>query len=94
MAYVNLWELITTVSSSKHDLPRRAECEEIKNKIGPRFGGELSLDIDDHGRWVVKVFNYTDSTQFVEMAINPDGFTRVTRGRSSGDIYEERTISF
>lgn len=93
MAEVNLWEIIGVVANSS-ELSRSDYCKAIKEMRGPRFGTELTLEIADDGVWRVNVFDHNDTSQFVEMAINPNGFVTVTRGRSSGDIHDKRTISF
>jgi hypothetical protein len=92
--HVNLWELITTVASKK-DSSNSAECQAIKNYIGPRFGTEYSLEINElTGVQTLCVFNHEDHDVNVTLAIQPNGSLTVTRSRYSEDIFETRKVSF
>lgn len=95
MAYVNLWELITTVAHNKHDLPNREKCEAIQQYAGAyrAFASELSLEIGEDGYWTVTVFKYEDPTQYISIKVAPNGTVILTRGRSMDDLYEERKIT-
>jgi hypothetical protein len=94
-AYVNLWELIITIASSKYDLSRKEECEAIRSIVGPRFGTELSLEIKESGVWVVKVFDHQDSMTCITLTINPDGYLTVERCRTMDQsINEVRSVQF
>jgi hypothetical protein len=89
---VNLWELITTVAGK--DLPNSGMCQAIKNKLGPRFGSELSLEITEQGAWIIEVFDHEDSGERVILSIQPDGYLDVTRYRKSNGIFEQRRVAF
>jgi hypothetical protein len=95
MPYVNLWELITTVSSKSRDLPNREACEEIKQACAERhcFASELSLEVEN-GVWIVKLFDHEDSNQHVTLKVFPNGNVVVARGRTDGDVYDERKVTF
>lgn len=97
-AYVNLWELITTVARSKHDLPNGERCKAIEEACGRNrsFATELSLEVDDRGRWTVTLFHHEDPHgDTVELTVEPDGLVGVTRIRNSlAGICDRRTIAF
>ncbi|RJQ25701.1 hypothetical protein C4577_04885 [Candidatus Parcubacteria bacterium] len=94
-AYVNLWELITTVSSKNKDLPNQEKCEKIRERAGLRrsFGSELSLEINDFGVWTIKVFHHQVNDE-ITLSVNPDGRVSVTRLKHEDGITERRTLSF
>jgi hypothetical protein len=96
MASVNLWQLITTVADKRNDSADADRCRAIQAIIGRRFGSELTLEIDAQtGVWCVKIFNHEDSTQYVEIAVHPDGYTSVERGRNLNPaVYETNKINF
>jgi len=95
MAHVNLWELITTVSSKTRDLPNQAACEAIKQEcaLHHSFASELSLEVEG-GVWTVKLFCHENSDQHVTVRVLPSGSVTVTRGRTSDDVYDERRVTF
>jgi hypothetical protein len=90
--HVNLWELITTVAGK--DLSNSDSCKAIQADLSPRFGTELSLEIEERGIWVIDVFDHENPEQKVRMTIQPDGFLTVTRCRRIGDVFERRTVEF
>jgi hypothetical protein len=91
--YVNLWELITAVAGK--DLSNNEKCQAIQAVRAPRFGSELSLEINPMtGVWTVSVFSHEDSNQKVSVAINPDGFLTVTRSREMNGLQETRAVLF
>ena len=80
MAHVNLWEVMTDVASL--DKQTSGKCKELQAVRNPRFGTELSLDIDEKtGIWTVVVFDHEDHEQYVKLAITPMGDVKVSRGR-------------
>lgn len=95
-AHVNLWELITTVAISKHNLPNQDRCLEIKQAcVGAcSYGSEISLTIDK-GVWTIRIFDHTNSCdRSAELRIDSAGGISVTRVRVENGIRDDRTVSF
>ena len=94
MAYVNLWQLITTVAST--DKPDAKKCQEIQEICGRthKFVTELSLEVNEQGDWKVKLFDHENPEFYVELTITPQGKVKLTRNRLIDDMVENRTVEF
>ena len=94
MPSVNLWEVMNTVASL-NDRPNNDNCKLITEVLGPRFGTELSLEINPAtGVWTVKIFDHQNEEHFVSLAVSPSGCVTVTRSMELTDnVSEVRKIT-
>ena len=93
VAYVNLWELITTVAAM-NETPNASNCQDILDMKDARFGTELSFEITEYGMWIITIFDHEDHTKKIVLHVSPTGAVNVLRNRSVGDITESRSVSF
>ena len=95
MAYVNLWELITTVGSPTRDLPNMKNCQEVESLAGKgAFCGmqELSLEVTEHA-WKVSLFP-AETGDRVELTVDRWGHITICRLRERDGIIESRELRF
>jgi len=95
-ASVNLWELITTVASSKYDLPRSDACRDIQNAKSNGQVSELSLDIESDGAWIITAFDHDYPQKMkVVLTVLPSGRLIIERTRPlAGEIVEQQKLLF
>lgn len=100
LAYVNLWELITTLDCDRQrDLPNSDKCRAIREAAHkttrPAFGTELSLEVHSDGTWTIRIFPHdAEDHREVSLSVSPDGRVSVTRNMAQDGIRDCRQVSF
>ena len=92
---INLWSAMTSLKG--RDLASSDAAEKVVKMADTTcgFASELSLEVDEHGTWRVRLFSHDDNNHgFVELALNRHGSVTVTRDMPlSSGVSEKRSIN-
>ncbi len=91
--HINLWSAMTSLEG--RDLSASDAAEKVVKMADTTcgFASELSLEVDEHGTWRVRLFRH-DDIDSVELVLSPHGNVVVTREKSwSSGVTEKRSIN-
>jgi hypothetical protein len=92
--HINLWSAMTSLEGK--DLSQSDAAEKVVKMADATcgFASELSLKVDEHGTWCVRLFRHDESSDSVELSVSKNGIVTVTKCESyPSGLTDRRSVS-
>lgn len=92
--HINLWSAMTSLEG--RDLSASDAAEKVVKMADTTcgFASELSLEVDKHGTWRVRLFRHDESPDCVELSVGRSGNITVTKCVSyPSGLTDRRSVS-